>query len=326
MRIMACIAAYNSPEDLGVLLNSLDRSQRTIDEVYVVDNSNESYLHENLRLVGQYPDHFVYEVNPQRKKGCAQAFRIGMERFLVMGYDLLLLLDQDGKIQEDSIERYLDHIEEADLIVPKIRNIIPHSPYEIGLLPSKVSMLAKTDTIQASEGDEVIGPNMGLMIHRYVVEQCMYDDDHYFVGFSDFDYGLRTRRFGYRSRYFSDIIVYHPNLSEKYPKKWSRFRDWMFGVIPFQHLGYVSRHCTYRDECDLYSRVFLTTKYFPFFVVIANILHTFNPLILWYRMIRYQIAFGKTVSVYRSAIRAARVDRKTEKGKAVDHKKRGSIA
>ncbi len=323
---MACIAAYNNPDDLSVLLRSLDQSRRRIDQVYVVDNSDGVFLDVNRRLVGQYPDHFAYEPSAHQKKGCAQAFKIGMERFLEIGYDLLLLLDQDGKIREDSIERYLDHIEEADLIVPNIGNINPQSPHEIGLLPSKISMLAKTEAIQATNGSEVIGPNMGLMIHRYVVERCMYDDTHYLVGFSDFDYGLKTVLYGYRSRYFSDIIVYHPNLSEKYPQKPSRFRDWVFRAIPFQHLGYVSRHSAHRDEWDLYSRIFLTAKYFPFFVVIANIAHTFNPLFLWYRMVRYQISFRKTVSIYRSAIRAGRADRKSENRKAIDHKKRGFVA
>ncbi|HOH13334.1 MAG TPA: glycosyltransferase family A protein, partial [Thermotogota bacterium] len=142
VRLMACVPAYNNPFDLERLLDSIVDSTRKVDLVFIVDNSEDGYLERNQTLVARYPDNFVYYPNRKPLKGCAQAFRIGMEKFLELDYDLLLLLDQDGLISPDSIEKYIEHRHEADLLVPRIRNIDPNSPKKLGLLPSKVTGFA----------------------------------------------------------------------------------------------------------------------------------------------------------------------------------------
>jgi GT2 family glycosyltransferase len=309
LRLMACIPAYNNPVELERLLNSIAESHRKADFVFIVDNSEERYLDSNRALVARYPENFVYSLNHKSKKGCAQAFRLGMEKFLELKYDLLLLLDQDGKIRSDSIEKYIERSREADIIVPQIQNVERDSLIGIGLLPSKATPFAKTIPIEAVEGDIVVGPNMGLLINRYVVERCMYDDENYLVWFSDFDYGLKTRSFGYLSKYYPDIVVYHPNLSEKYLYRNGKLSAFMYKTIPFQHLGYVNEKSTEQEAFAVYSRVYLTAKYFHRFVIYIDMVYTFNPFLLWYRLFRYRILWRETLSTYRRAIRAARMDR-----------------
>ncbi|MGB4200966.1 MAG: glycosyltransferase family 2 protein [Candidatus Cloacimonetes bacterium] len=311
VRLMACVPAYNNPFDLERLLDSIVDSTRKVDLVFIVDNSEDGYLERNQTLVARYPDNFVYYPNRKPLKGCAQAFRIGMEKFLELDYDLLLLLDQDGLISPDSIEKYIEHRHEADLLVPQIRNIDPNSPKKLGLLPSKVTGFAKTYTTEAEPGESVIGPNMGLLINRKVVEHCVYDDENYLVWFSDFDYGLKTRSLGYQSRYMPDIVVYHPNLSEKYPSRSGKLSTLRFRLTPFQHLGYVSQGSTEQETFAVYSRVYMSAKYFHPLVVYANLLYTLNPILLWYRIFRYRVLWRETLSVYRRAIHAGRRDRRS---------------
>jgi len=310
-RLMACIPAYNKPDELERLLNSITNSNRKVDLVLIVDNSNEPHLDDNRALVARYPDYFVYFRNQNRLKGCAQAFRIGMEKFLETDYDLLLLLDQDGMIGADSIEKYVEYSREADIIVPKIRNIDTKSTNAVGLLPSKITGFAKTYATDAEPGEIVIGPNMGLLINRTVVENCVCDDENYLVWFSDFDYGLKSRSLGYQSRYFPEIVIYHPNLSEKYQSRNGKFKTFLYKAIPFQHLGYISQRSTEQEAFAVYSRVYMTAKYFHPLVVYANMVYTLNPFLLWYRAYRYRILWRETISVYRRAILAARRERQS---------------
>ncbi len=310
LRLMTCVPAYNNPGDLERLLDSIRASDRKADLVFIVDNSEDGYLERNRVLVARYPDNFVYLPNRKRLKGCAQAFRIGMEKFLELKYDLLLLLDQDGAVRPDSIEKYIEHSHEADLIVPQIRNIDLNSPNTVGLSPSKVTGFAKTHATEAEPGEIVIGPNMGLLINRTVVKNCMYDDENYLVWFSDFDYGLKTRSFGYESKYFPDIVVYHPNLSEKYVRRRGKLSAFLYRTIPLQHLGYISKRSTEQEEFAIYSRVYMTAKYFHPLAVYADLVYTLNPFLLWYRLFRYHILWKKTLSVYRRAMRVARRDRR----------------
>ncbi|NLZ14279.1 MAG: hypothetical protein GXY29_08830, partial [Thermotogaceae bacterium] len=156
-----------------------------------------------------------------------------------------------------------------------------------------------------------IGPNMGLLINRTVVENCVCDDENYLVWFSDFDYGLKSRSLGYQSRYFPEIVVYHPNLSEKYQSRNGKFKTFLYKAIPFQHLGYISQRSTEQEAFAVYSRVYMTAKYFHPLVVYANMVYTLNPFLLWYRAYRYRILWRETISVYRRAILAARRERQS---------------
>ena len=156
VRLMACVPAYNNPFDLDRLLDSIVDSTRKVDLVFIVDNSEDGYLERNQTLVARYPDNFVYYPNRKPLKGCAQAFRIGMEKFLELDYDLLLLLDQDGLISPDSIEKYIEHRHMGAISSSSDTQHRPEFAEKLGLLPSKVTGFAKTYTTEAT-GESVIG-------------------------------------------------------------------------------------------------------------------------------------------------------------------------
>jgi hypothetical protein len=56
----------------------------------------------------------------------------------------------------------------------------------------------------------------GVFIPAAVVRRIgPYDDRHYFVGYEDYDYGLRAVEAGFCLRRNRDALVYHPSLRRK---------------------------------------------------------------------------------------------------------------
>lgn len=219
--IIVGTVAYNDPEGFEGLVQNISRCSM-ISHIIVVDNSEKKIAVQNRRILRKYfpKSRFLYIENITQKrwnKGSARGFYIVIKEFLNnYNNDYLLLMDQDGRIECNSLKEVFKV--KSDIYCPTIYDIHTKKPIKewsrikqfiLGI------MFKKTGTPK-EPFKTIMCPTNGMLIRREVLEHINYDYKNYFVGLEDFDFCLRVSKKGYNCVVIPSYIVYHPNLVLKH--------------------------------------------------------------------------------------------------------------
>nr|WP_280922581.1 glycosyltransferase [Thermococcus stetteri] len=219
--IIAGIVAYNNPKELEQALASLVFCN-LVRGIIIVDNSDEEYFKENIRVIKKYGKEkkeirYLQNITSNSwNKGSARGFYIVMKEFLESDGSYLLLLDQDGKLDCSSL--YNVFSVESDIYCPKTHDIKTKKEINWSLitgLKAGIKISKMSNSIKQPTTVLVCATN-GMLIKRDVISDIKYDYKNYFVGLEDYDFCLRATKKGYKCTLFPDYIVYHPNLIEKH--------------------------------------------------------------------------------------------------------------
>ena len=102
MKIPAVVVFYNPSEEN---INNLKVYEKSVDKIYVVDNSDDEVIRlKNTKKI-EYIKLFT-------NKGIATALNEGAKKAMEDGYDWLLTLDQDSQITSDVIEKLKKYFKE----------------------------------------------------------------------------------------------------------------------------------------------------------------------------------------------------------------------
>jgi GT2 family glycosyltransferase len=146
----------------------------------------------------------------------------------------------------------------------------------------------------------------GILISRSAIMACgLYDGDHYFVGWEDFDYCYRVRKNRGKIFAIKDAVYFHPNLDEKYNKNYGKYMNIVLqgfkGILP-PFLGLLKRNSSYREQKAIEAYVFLFSQYATsrlfYFILIYSI---FRTVVM--NMVNRNLDFKMTLQQYRKAVK-----------------------
>jgi GT2 family glycosyltransferase len=220
--VCAVTVAYNDPDELACLLESIARQTRPIDGLIVIDNSEAIAFKDSNKNVfdSSLPEIPCKEyIVMDRNRGSAHGFKKGMEIAHTNGFDWVWLLDQDGCAEEMCLEYLLKTPRKALVLCPKVLSMddrITELTFRgmIDLWGNFVPILVGTD-----ENERAITAfaTHGVMISRIAMEDVGYfDDRNFFCGWEDHDYSFRLKKHNCRMMLVPRSKVYHPNLLVKY--------------------------------------------------------------------------------------------------------------
>ncbi|MDR1514738.1 MAG: glycosyltransferase [Synergistaceae bacterium] len=226
-KICVATVAYNNPGELSGLFESLSLQTRPINGIVVVDNSeSEDMAKANRAVFDEFAKAVSWSVFVPlyRNTGSAGGFRRAMELAHKENFDWIWMLDQDGLLEGDCLERMAAHLDEAKILCARVLSA-----------EDRKSDLAFTKKINfwgrllpiAQEGDYPVKVSLfcthGTLLGRDAIDAVgYYDDENFFFRWEDLDYGYRVHAKGISALLIRDAIAYHPEraapkASDVYP-------------------------------------------------------------------------------------------------------------
>ncbi|HUI30971.1 MAG TPA: glycosyltransferase family 2 protein [Candidatus Acidoferrales bacterium] len=257
-------------------VKSLRKSSLTDFNVIIIDNGGTS----DSRKILQQACHGVVVLSTEQNLGFGGANNMGIDYALQNGADLILLLNNDTIVKEDTIEKLVETAKqepEAGIIGAKIHyydkpNTLWYAGGRLDIdrgLGTHIGIGKEDDGLQQHcvETDFVTGCCM--LIKREVIEKIGKLDHSYFLYLEDADYSVRAKRAGYSVLYQPAAVLYHRvsssirwdsptyvyfNLRNKilFLRKNGNPRKWLFNLQYFiyfygrQFVRLILKHKNYR--------------------------------------------------------------------------------
>jgi dolichol-phosphate mannosyltransferase len=114
-RVVVIIPTYNESMNLAWIVGRLRQAQPGIDVMVVDDNSPDGTGKLADELAAEDPQ--VTVVHRTEKAGLGAAYIHGFRVALERGYDVIGEMDADGSHQPEQLQRLLDALREADLVI-----------------------------------------------------------------------------------------------------------------------------------------------------------------------------------------------------------------
>jgi len=149
MKILAIIATYNGYEWIDYCLGSLLASEEPVDIICIDNNSNDNTA---TLITEKYPN--VQLIKNKTNIGFGKANNIGLRKCIKENYDYAFLLNQDARIEMDTISKLISahkRNKEYGILSPIHRSITNDT------LDYNFSMYLKADNTQNIVTDHILG-------------------------------------------------------------------------------------------------------------------------------------------------------------------------
>lgn len=220
-RIASVIVTYNRKELLKKNIDSVLK-QSIFTDIIIIDNNssdgtselvNEEYYNEKER---------IYFYRLEDNVGGAGGFSKGVDIAYKLGYDLIWLMDDDGRPYDNKT------LEEILKVCKKVysnkKNFIINSlvlcnstelSFGLGNINTKKEA-------QKFSSDNIIfdkiNPFNGTMISKELVEEIGLPNDQFFIKGDEAEYYLRAKKSGAYIATCTNSLYYHPSIKKTYKK------------------------------------------------------------------------------------------------------------
>ena len=211
--ISVAVCNYNGVEHLPPCLTALTEQERTIDELFVVDNRSTDASRE--LLARDFPDVAVVEMDANRGP-CPARNRALREA----AHDWVLLVDNDAVLLPDVLAKLEAALCDDDgAVLAQPRSVFADDPnqvhYDGGAL-HYVGLFALKNfytPLAAAEGAGVVeaegAVSVALLCHRPTLLAAGGFDETYFILFEDLDLSYRLRSAGHKLLSVEDAHCHH---------------------------------------------------------------------------------------------------------------------
>lgn len=186
MKIAAVVVFYN-PSDKNI--KNIDNYIEVIDKLYVVDNSEDDEIKMKSNKKIEY-------VKLGENKGIAYALNVGAKKAIEDGYNYLLTLDQDSKMNKKIIEEMISFLKST-----KEKNIGLISPYQ--------DIDSKEDVLNGDYEDMIEVMTSGNIIDLKAYKKIGGFKDWLFIDCVDTDYCMNLHKHGYKVLRLNNIVMKH---------------------------------------------------------------------------------------------------------------------
>ncbi|KVN81193.1 glycosyl transferase family 2 [Burkholderia ubonensis] len=210
MRVAAVVVTHNRPKLLAEVLDALRSQTRRPDSIIVVDNASG---HETTALLSSCEDIDVLRL--EQNVGGAGGFSVGVRQAVSLGFDWILLLDDDAVPRRDCLAQLLecmDHVgARAGAICTTViefggRALMHRRRFDAATLAEPVLPEA---AYEAPVTEIDTGSFVGFMLRRSAALEVGVPDASFFLAYDDTEYSLRLKRAGWTIWLAPSAVVDH---------------------------------------------------------------------------------------------------------------------
>lgn len=216
--VHALLLNWNSFEFCAPCIASLKESRLSFQKIIVVDNGSTDGSLEQLKR--KFPDEQMIFLESKTNCGFAGGMNIGIRYACSIGFDTLLLINNDTVIDHDCVGllvKALDENPTAGMAGPSVLFFNdPEKIWQSGgyfnhvragvVVPGKGKNIGEIDS-KISEVSFLTG--CAFLIRRSVIDQVGLLDTSYFIYHEDLDYSLRVNEAGWSLIFVPPAKVWH---------------------------------------------------------------------------------------------------------------------
>lgn len=229
MKLSIIVVNYSNLEDTLGCLESLQKLKWSGKKnIIVIDNSLDS----QIKITTQFPQIII--ISPPKNLGFAEANNVGVDKALMTGTDLVMLLNNDTKVDPELAVNLLNGIEthHADVIVPKIY-FYPGQEFHHDRYQQKdrgkviwyagghidwnnvMGIHEGVDEVDHGQFDQPhqieFATGCCLLIKKEVIEKTGLFDPKYYLYLEDTDFSVRAKKAGFKIWYEPQARLWHKN-------------------------------------------------------------------------------------------------------------------
>ncbi len=222
-RVAIVVVNWNKRDEILSLLESLKGIDYENHKIVVVDNASDDGSVEGIK--GRFPD-IELVLNPENLGGTG-GFNTGIRYALEKGgFKYVWLLDNDARIQNDTLSRLVRVMEEDEsigiagsrIVDTETRDITVEAGAFIRWDAVDVSPLFRNRgdlEVRAETEDVDYVAICSALIRIEALNEVGLMDERFFFFWDDMDWGLRFKKKGFRVVAVLSSVVYHPPFTEK---------------------------------------------------------------------------------------------------------------
>ena len=221
MKVAAVVITYNRKKDLKMNIDAVLKQKYNIDKIFIIDNHSSDGTKEMLEIKGYLKMPVIDYIYLDENIGGAGGFYIGTKTAYDNGYDYIILMDDDGRPENEYTFQNL--IEEADKAYSNNKLIMINSlvvgndkqTLSFGLTgniktKNEAECKANNNVIQ-----KTINPFNGTLISKELIREIGFPNREFFIKGDERDYQLRALKNNAFVATISSSIYFHPELERK---------------------------------------------------------------------------------------------------------------
>lgn len=246
--IAAVVVTYNRKDLLRECLNSILAQNKPLNALFIIDNHSTDGTPQYLKELGFIPEVLeantepaelystvssshdtskeikTYYIRMHENTGSAGGFHEGIKRAYEKGYDLIWVMDDDGKAKSNTLEKLIQNVNNDEAVLHPLVLDEDEKVFSFGCwlnLDMKNEILLKTiDEFNTYLQDKKINNNMifslgtpfnGTLIPRKIIKTVGYPNPKYFIWGDESEYIKRIVKSGFKSFIVLDAFFIHPH-------------------------------------------------------------------------------------------------------------------
>lgn len=300
-KIIAVIVAYNNSKELDRILNAINKQVYKVDEIIIIDNSEESYKKYNKIVIRNINNKSkINYYSALRNIGSAGGFAKGMEIALKFKCDFIWLNDQDGYPSNNCLNELIKtyNSKDNDMIIyaPIIlsdtdKSILWNFRSRINIFNNSYQVKEK----QIEFNIDVAGTTGTLIPINVINSIGIYNDKKFFVGNEDIEYCLRAKRKNIKiictknARYYHPDIVYRRDNQNNFTSKFPRVKKY----LPL-FIGGIEQNGNTISRYNCLGSVYINNMYSNWMVKYINVIYSIVRIIIQKNKFRVR----ETICIY----------------------------
>ena len=221
MRVATVVITYNRKKDLKMNIEAVLKQNCNIEKIFIIDNHSNDGTMEMLEENDYLKMPIIEYIYLSENIGGAGGFYTGTQKAYNDGYDYIILMDDDGRPENENTFKNL--IEEANTAYSNnklimINSLVVGNDMQTLSFGLTGKIKTKKEAENKSENNiilETINPFNGTLISKELIKKIGFPNKEFFIKGDERDYQLRALKNNAFVATVTNSIYFHPQLERK---------------------------------------------------------------------------------------------------------------
>ena len=225
IKLVTAVVTYNRKDLLIMNLNSQLMQTFLPQKILIIDNNSTDNTYGLLKEKGLIDNNMILYINTGTNLGGAGGFEVAIKESLKYDFDLLCLMDDDGRpFDKDTFMNLIDSLpSNLDLnTTPMFVNSVVMKDKINLTFPLNKKIATLHDLLEISNNNILLNranPFNGTFINKSLIEKIGFPRGDFFIRYDEIDYYLKAKQCNAYIATIINSLYYHPSTFDFIEKK-----------------------------------------------------------------------------------------------------------